>query len=392
MYYQKNILIVDDSPIVRQLVNDMLFEAGYKNIDLATNGREAIAAFSRKIYHLVLLDYNMPQMNGEEVLNHLREHYTDLIIIMLSDQTDKNVVVSLMRKADDYIIKDDIEKIRDELLHIFNHCFSYQDLVIKNRELMETLSQRNKKLEEEINMARKLQKEIFPREIEESDSFQIEVLTKPCATIGGDFFNIIRLDNEHIGIFLSDICGHGLQAALLTFTLANAFKSAINSTRTISARETVTHLNSLLVKQFPTGSFATCSYLVLNEKDSSITFSGAFETPLLYFKAGSDVTYLKNGNIVFLGLVDNEMIKIEESFINLNTDQKIFIFTDGLPEVKNQAGMRFGIEKIRDIIISCSDEPLKNICNILYDEARQYSEERIFDDITLIGIERKTAD
>jgi sigma-B regulation protein RsbU (phosphoserine phosphatase) len=251
------------------------------------------------------------------------------------------------------------------------------------------LSQRNKKLEEEIQMAKKLQKEIFPEKIESSDTFSIHVLTKPSETIGGDFFNITRLDQGFIGIFIGDICGHGIQAALLSFTLANAFKTAISLNEKNSARKTVTTLNSMLVKQFPTGSFAAGIYLVLNEKNSSISFSGAFETPLLHYRSNGDINRLVNGNIVFLGLVDNKMVNIEESTIALKKGEKIFAFTDGLVEVKNSKNQQFGIDKIEEILIKNPAESAKTLCSSLYKEVVRYGNNTIYDDVTIIGIERK---
>ncbi|MBN2533624.1 MAG: SpoIIE family protein phosphatase [Spirochaetales bacterium] len=389
MYIDKKILIVDDSPIVRRLISTMLVNEGYRYVEMVENGREAIIFLNEKKVDLILLDYNMPEMNGEEVLNYIKEHYPDVIVIMLSDQTDRNVVISLMRKADDYIVKAEIEKLKGELLHVFNRCFGYQELKTKNKELMDKLSQRNKKLEEEIQMARKLQREIFPDKIESSAAFSIYVLTKPCHTVGGDFFDIVRLDPGHIGIFLGDICGHGMQAALLSFTLANAFKAAIKSNEKISAQKTVMILNSLLVKQFPAGSFAAGSYLVLSEQDSVISFSGAFETPLLYYALKGEINQLTNGNIAYLGLVDNQMVRIDESMIQLKKGEKVFVFTDGLVEVKNAKHERFSVGKIAEILKNHPDESIKTICNTLYSEVKKYSNNIIYDDITIIGIERK---
>ncbi|MBN2443251.1 MAG: response regulator, partial [Spirochaetales bacterium] len=362
---------------------------GFQNIHQATHGKQAIEIFTKKNIDLVLLDYNMPDMNGEEVLNYLKENYPNVLIIMLSDQTDRNIVISLMRKADDYIVKAEIEKLKGELLHIFNRCFSYQDLKAKNKELMDKLSQRNKKLEEEIQMARKLQKEIFPVKIADSDVFSIYILAKPSEAIGGDFFDVIRLDDKHIGIFLGDICGHGIQAALLSFTLANAVKTAINSNEKISAKNTVKTLNSILVRLFPVGSFAAGSYLVLNEETSSVSFSGAFETPLLHVKSKDKIDRLVTGNIVFLGLVDNKQVRIEESDITLQLNEKIFIFTDGLVEVKSPSGERFGIQKIEEILKNNSTESVKDNCHRLYKEAKNFGKNFIADDVTVIGIERK---
>ena len=62
MYFDKSILIVDDSPIVRSLLSKMLFNEGFQNIDVAENGRQTLVVFSQKKIDLVLLDYNMPEM------------------------------------------------------------------------------------------------------------------------------------------------------------------------------------------------------------------------------------------------------------------------------------------------------------------------------------------
>jgi len=389
MHSDRNILIVDDSPVIRQLITGTLLKAGYKHVDQAARGKEALLALAEKTYNLVLLDYNMPEMNGAEVLKKIKAQYPDVIVIMLSDQADKNLVVSLMREADDYIVKEDIDKIKDELLHVFTHCLSFQDLILTNRELMETLSTRNKKLEVELKMARNLQLEIFPHTIEKSPVFLIDAVTSPCETIGGDFFYTIRHDPSHLGIFMGDICGHGLQAALLSFTFANALKTTLEQPTRLSAAETVRRLNTLLVKHFPTGNFATGSYLVLDETNSTIAFSGAFETPVLHYKTNGDINEMVNGNIVFLGLVDNNLIKFEESVVTMQKGEKLFIFTDGLVEVKDSERNFFQLTGVKSVIRKYAHEPVNVICNKLYEAALTFSNNKLFDDITVIGIEKK---
>lgn len=393
MNSKEKILFLDDSKIICAMVKKMLIEGGYENISVVLTIEEAKALLEKEKFDIALLDYNIEGNTSEYLLDFIKEKYPGCIVIILSGQQDKNIVVKMMRKADDYIVKEEGEKIRDELLHSLHNSIEVRDLRIQNTKLMGEIKNRNEMLKKQLTNAQILLKEIFPKNANPSGAFSIRVMHRSWEVIGGDFYHIDRLNENKTAVFIADIAGHGIQSALLLFTLSNAYRETIDGG--ISAKDTVKNLNSHIIKLFPDSSFVTCCYLLLDEKDKSIRFSSAFENPILLFRDDNEVIELSNGKIGMIG-IDTDMLKknngddiFEESELNLKSGEKIFLFTDGIVETKNEKDEMFGLERIKKIIKENNNNSLENIIKILFQTICAYSSNIIKDDITVIGIERK---
>jgi len=389
----KNILIVDDSPIICNIIKKTLIELEFTRNSNCLSTDDAIKLLKKEYFDLVLLDYNMPGNNGEYLLNFIKKNYPDIIVIMLSSQQEKDIVVKLMRKADNYIIKDEISEIINDLVFSMTNAFETQELKKKNIELMNIIKKRNKSLEEQLETAKFLLKEIMPDNILDSNIFKISIYYKTMEIIGGDFYSVKKLDKNKIGVFLADICGHGIQAALLLFTLNNAYNEAIKDS--LSAKDSLQLLNLLLLKRFPESLFTPCCYLILDEEKQNISFSAAFENPILYVKKNNEIAELTNGKLSYLGLVNTDkkelqnQVFFEETILELQKNEKIFIFTDGITETKNYEDKVFGLDRIKKIIAENYNKDNNDIITSIYNEVKKYSNNNISDDITIICIEKK---
>ncbi len=145
-YFDKIIYVVDDSPVIRTLISNCLIEAGFKNVIMCENGKDAITKIEQNKVDMVITDYDMPEMNGEELVDALRQKYgNDIIIIVLSAQTSKQKIVEMMRKADDYIIKDEIDLIKSDIFFVIKKCFENYDLKKENEKLLAELKRKRQK-------------------------------------------------------------------------------------------------------------------------------------------------------------------------------------------------------------------------------------------------------
>ncbi len=390
---KEKILCLDDSKIICAMVKKMLAEGGYENVTFVFNLEEAKTLLEKEKFDIVLLDYNIEDKTSENLLDLIKEKYPGSIVIMLSGQMDKNIVVKLMRKADDYIVKDDVEKIKDELLYSLRNSIEMRDLRIQNIKLMNEIKDRNDLLKKQLTNAQILLKEIFPKNVNPSGAFSIKVMHRSWEVIGGDFYHIDKLNDNKTGVFISDIAGHGIQSALLLFTLSNSYRETINGNT--SAKDTLKNLNEQIIRQFPESLFVTCCYLILDEENKKITFSSAFENPLLFLKEDNEIIELSNGKLGMIGIDmgalnnSNGDVFFEETELSLKVKEKVFLFTDGIVETKNDKKEIFGIDRVKKIIRENNDKPIDMIIKILFQAVCAYSSSNINDDITVIGIERK---
>ncbi len=393
MGQDKKILIVDDSPVVIRLVKSVLEESGYTYVEAVSDAMEAIKAVDTMLPDLVLLDYQMPNKNGEFVLDDVKGKHPDTIVIMLSGQQERDTVVRLMRKADNYIIKDNLAQVKEELTKAIDHCFDMQRLREENRKLLRTLKERNDVLEKQLAIARTLLKGLFPVKVEQSACYDIEIYNNTWDIIGGDFYNIMRLDTQRIAIFLGDICGHGIEAALLLFTLSNAYKSAL--TNCTNGKNTLRELSGAIKRQFPKGSFVTCCFILMDEKSKDIFVTSASDTPVLYLKQNGEIAEIRNTEISNLGLVDLEHSAhkqkefLSEMKMELKDGEKLVLFTDGIVEARNEAKSFFGLENVKKVISETRAKSVDETIKALSESVKDFTKNKLTDDITIIGISKK---
>jgi two-component system chemotaxis response regulator CheY len=102
------ILLVDDQPLIRKIVRDILAQLGYMNVEDAENGQDALEKLKAKKFDLIFLDWNMPVMQGIDVLRELRKMpaYKDTPVIMLTAEAEKErVIIAIQEGVTNYIVK-----------------------------------------------------------------------------------------------------------------------------------------------------------------------------------------------------------------------------------------------------------------------------------------------
>ncbi len=392
MSYKKNILLVDDSPVIRSMIEKVLREEGYQNIDMAVDGLDAKKKLFQKKYDMVLSDYDMPNMNGGELLDFIKTSYPDILVIMLSGQDQRQTVVKLMRMADNYIVKDNIETIKADILLTIHQAFERQRLLKENKELFEKLAEKDKKIQKELNHALYLLRSIYEVGVEKSPVFNIEVFHRLSNTIGGDYYLVRRLNNK-IAVLLADISGHGIPAAMLVFTLRNVVENIISEFSKTS--KVIDLLDSKLKQVFPESMFATVSYLVLDEETKEIFYTNELQNPILFQTSQGEIKEVTNSKVILLGcydradFLDKLDFNFSEDILKLGKRERLFIFTDGITEAKNTVHADFGIERLVESIKANANYSLADCLTNVFNDVKQFNSGDITDDITIIGIEMK---
>jgi len=393
-YKDKHILVVDDSPVIRTLIQKCLIEEGYQYVDIAENGKDALQKCDQKSYDLILTDFDMPEMNGEELVTALRHRYGDnIIIIVLSAQASKQKIVEMMRKADDYIIKDDIEIIKADIFFVLQKCFENHETKKENERLLAELMERDKHMQIELETARALLGEFKELHRVTSKTFQLAFYNTMSNTIGGDFFTAQRLDNSHIGVLIGDISGHGIPAALLMLVFKNAALEAIQEgfKREKPTASTLKILNDRLNVLFPETKYATISYLILDEETNKICYTNEFQNPILYCHDNT-IDELDNGKIKLIGIYNEEIMPPETFLFNedcflLKPGEKIFLFTDGIIEARNpETGEEFGLERLKHLLLQHASLPLSEAMKQTLKAFYTFTRQQVTDDITFLGI------
>src|SRR6478609_3300807 len=213
-----SILVVDDTPANLQVLAGMLKDRGYK-VRPVPSGKLALLAAQRDPPDLILLDINMPDMNGYEVCDRLKaddrlKGIPVIFISALTEQLDK--VKAFAVGGVDYITK----PFQMEELHarVETHL-KLRRLQTELEEANARLAQANGRMSRDLKAAAKIQETFLPREAPRVPGADFAWAYRPCDELAGDGLNVVPLGGGRVGLYILDVSGHGVASALLSVTL-----------------------------------------------------------------------------------------------------------------------------------------------------------------------------
>src|SRR5512136_2386394 len=259
------LLVVDDDGVNRLVLGRYLQQQGHL-VTYAENGRRALELLRAQAFDMMLLDIEMPEMNGYEVLKHVLAdtRLRDIPIIVTSalDEMD-SVVKCIQMGAEDYLTK----PVDQVLLK------ARIDASLEKKRLRDAQRDLLSKMEAELDFAREIQRSILPGQLPEKAGCDFGALMVPARAVGGDFYAFIELDENRVGIAVGDVSDKGVPAALfmaLTFSLINT-----EARRCSSPRELLSTVNQYLLSMNESGMFVTVLYGIFDRLTREFQYTRA---------------------------------------------------------------------------------------------------------------------
>lgn len=375
---KKLLLVVDDDPANIRLANSIL--SNDYNIRTATSGVKALSlAQSAPMPDLILLDVMMPEMDGYDVCRSLKAapQTRDIPVIFLTGQIqDEQETQGFEVGAVDYIHKPfsaAVVKAR-----VRTH--------IMLREARELVSRQLTAVNNELEMAREIQRSILPSDTPKMEGLDIAARYIPMSAVAGDFYDFISVDEKHLGILIADVSGHGLPAALIASMLEVALTA--QSPHAFDPARVLAGLNQSLCGKFRSH-FVTAAYLFVDLEKDIVSYAGAGHPPLLLWRKreGMAREFLENG--LFLGpFAEATYSSIQ---LPLEAGDRLLLYTDGILEFKSPAKEEFGKDRLRQFIEAhhglSADRLVETLISQLWRWAEQAPGLAPLDDITLLAID-----
>ena len=387
------VLIIDNSEAIRMLITVYLRSGGYQVLE-ATNGQIGLEIAAGKRPDLVILDITMPVMDGFSVCARLQQddELRDIPVLMLSALSDTE---SKMRAfelgAVDYITK---PVSKGELLARIRTHLTINRLTSSLQQANKELRSHQKQLVEGLHAAANLQKNLLPRRIPDCKTLNFASYFNPCQEIGGDIYNIQRLDDEHVALHIIDVSGHGFSAAMMTALTSQAlsYSGTIVTTLTTDGKRAVTPPASViqeLDKEFPLHRFnlyMTLFYILFNTKKGSFRYCCAGHPPGVQIKADGAMHILKTG-----GPPAGMGGEWEEGSGQMETGDRLFFYTDGLTEYCNRDGEFYSSERLLQSMQNTTGLPLQAAVQNIIGEIKQFGKQADGDDdMTFLAMEKKS--
>jgi sigma-B regulation protein RsbU (phosphoserine phosphatase) len=418
------LLVVDDDEPNRDMLSRRLARKGY-HVAVSADGPAALAQVAQQHFDLVLLDVMMPGISGLEVLKVLRQQYlaTELPVIMVTarDQSE-DIVTALQLGANDYVTKPldfpvVLARIETQILlkrSVEEAVRLRQDLAERNQALERTnarLTQVNRRMEHDLRTAARIQAALLPRRVPSYPAARFSWHFQPCDELAGDSLNVVALDDRRVGLYVLDVSGHGVAAALLSVTLSRMLSSPADPSsvlvracddndlpgpdtrsdtgmRGLSVPVLPAEVANELSRRFPfdpaTGQFFTILYGQLDVVTGEFHYVSAGHPGLAYLPAIGPPRIIDRPGFP-IGLAP---AGYETHRVGLTPGDRLYLYSDGIPEARNDADALFGAERMLQCLERGRSGPLdRSITNLLDDVRTWCGGKGLHDDVSLLGVE-----
>jgi phosphoserine phosphatase RsbU/P len=255
---------------------------------------------------------------------------------------------------------------------------------IENARLFkETLDKQ--RLEKDLETARNIQNNLLPKTIPVFSNFELAAFNKSARMVGGDYYDIVKLDNERVLFAIADVSGKGVPAALLMANI-QAFLKSICKMK-LELAEATNLMNDLVAENTTNGSFITFFWGILDNTEKELNYVNAGHNPPLLIRNGKIIKLKKGGMI--LGVMETLIPYVSEK-VQLETDDTIVLFTDGITEAMNNRWEEYSDERLEALALDKCSENSNNILAHIRFSVEDYTHgAEQSDDITCLVIKVK---
>ncbi|MFH0962707.1 MAG: SpoIIE family protein phosphatase [Planctomycetota bacterium] len=253
---------------------------------------------------------------------------------------------------------------------------------------LESLAAAAHSIDQELDLASKLQSSLFPPADFTFPGSRFATKLIAASVVSGDFYDIFRLDERHVGFYVADARGHGVPAALLTIYVKKGLWSKDikgNTYRIVGPAEALAKLNDdLIAEQFMDIPFVTMLYAVYNMSTRELVWSSAGHPPAFVLAPTGHKHMLEAGGPL-LGVVHDDF---EEGRIQLDIHEKVVLYTDGVERLRAKATGKTGMEAFAQLVSELAHESVGNIVRGVFALGLGHLRgKRPDDDVTLLAME-----
>ncbi|MEX0669110.1 MAG: fused response regulator/phosphatase [Pirellulales bacterium] len=372
-----SVLLVDDQPIIGEAVRRML--AGEEGISFYYC-KDAPAALDKAAEvrpTVILQDLVMPEIDGLSLVRQFRadERFCDVPIIVLSTKEEPAVKAEAFTVgANDYVVK--LPDRLELLARVRYHSRGYVALLERN-EAFTALEASRKVLAEDITTAARYVRSLLPPP-QSNGMIQADWRFIPSASLGGDAFGYHDLDADHFAVYLLDVCGHGVGAALLSVSALNAIRSeALPATDFHDPGAVLAALNKAFPMERQNDMFFTAWYGVFHRGSRTMRWAGGGHPPALLMTVDGGMPRRLDSDGPLIGAVDG--LDFGSSEVVVPPSARLFVFSDGAFEINLPDGSMWAFDDFVATLAAAPKGP-ENPMDALVTHVRALSGQDDFND------------
>ncbi len=367
------ILVVDDSMTMRQTLEWILSKS--YNLRSASDGEEGLQLYASFQPEVLLLDINMPKLDGFEVIEHIRNNMGDqdtFIIMLTAEESESLKPRALNLGANDFLYKP-FDRI--ELLARIGVAERQVRLTRQLRRSMERITR-------ELELVAMLQTKLLPQETNEVCGLLVRHLYRPSGQASGDYFDFFPVQDGVLRVVVADVSGHGARAAFIMAIVRTLFRTTQN--HFLELEETLalvnSHLNQIIGSE---SDFVTVFAADIDLKRERMRYINSGHTPGMLKNPDKSVVSL-GSTTSMLGFFDLDFFSCSAPF---NAASELFLFTDGFYEWEPEQGSPLDMDVFWDLartILLQEGNFLINLMQAL--RSLSVAEPRFKDDLTALWV------
>lgn len=367
-----NILIIDDDPAIQTLLKRTLTSQGYEII-LASDGEEGLAKALEHHPAMVICDWLMPKINGLEVCRKIKsipELSTTFFILLTSLGSVEDRVKGLDAGADDFLCKPiEMYELKARVR-----------AGLRLHQLSQDLKKQKQLLESELAEAAEYMSSILPEPLTQPPT-TIDVRFIPSRQLGGDGFDYYWLDSNHLAIYLLDVSGHGLRAALPSLSVINLIRSrAISQVNYYQPSDVLRRLNQTFQMNQRNDKYFTIWYGVYARQQQELVYATAGHPPAILLSENFNGSILeqrlKTSGFPIAMFPDAEY---RDNYCQIKPNSRLYLFSDGIYEIDQEKGVIWGLDEFVELLKQCQSLPHFNL-DLLLQEVKMRNPQGHFDD------------
>ncbi|HEX6088100.1 MAG TPA: SpoIIE family protein phosphatase [Thermoanaerobaculia bacterium] len=234
--------------------------------------------------------------------------------------------------------------------------------------------------EVDFEQARQIQQTLLPREMPRVAGLDVSGVWQPARTMGGDYYDLIELQETELAVCIGDVAGKGMPAALLM----SGLQAAVRASASNSPRDLCERVRRVVVSSLSGGRFVTFFYATVDTAAMKLRWCNAGHNAPVLARADGSVVRLAEGGPAFSRLFRNT--KYEEREIDLTRGDRLVLFTDGVSEAADAAGEQFGESRIEELITEGRELDAGRLQRTIFDAASGFSGGELEDDLTLVVV------
>ena len=216
-------------------------------------------------------------------------------------------------------------------------------------------AQERERIEQELRVARLIQQTLLPKEVPDLEGYKLAAYYQPAREVGGDFYDFLKLDDEHLGLVVGDVTDKGVPAAIVMATTRTMLRASAQ--RLDSPGEVLKRVNDVIVRDIPPNMFITCLYAILNLKSGLLRYANAGHDLPYRRRRRSSSSKSNNGGGgaeelratgMPLGLLPG--MSYEEKEIVLDRGDSVLFYSDGLVEAHDPHRQMFGFPRLQGLV------------------------------------------